>query len=261
MAKHRMKALSELLKHSFFHHQDIETGAPALYSYAPLGNKNPIFVFAIADILGLKKPESENDVKNIANYYIDYCINFPSIIKHIKFSIASYAVPDIQKIIHGFINQYSEKSVTYIEQAISDNFRKKQYLEKITVTELHLTMLYNFHWQIEYNHERISTLEISNKERENLVELLVSLHSWALKKEGERFNIPIICADPKRPFGNRVYYYWDLEDLNIPTIKADGEYDKETGRRLFSNNKKLEIDQIKYESSLVLQAISWYAIQ
>jgi len=116
-------------------------------------------------------------------------------------------------------------------------------------------MLKKILWNIDYNWNKLFNIEKIAANRSKLISKILELH--AHNTADKRLNVPVICAEPKRPYGDRTYYYWDLEDIGNIFIAA-GELSAKHKRKLFSESQILKIDKLQYELSLTLQAMVFY---
>ena len=261
-----MIELQKLFHASLFHHYDIEVGAPSLYDYSPFGGDETVFLYRVAEIVGRPKPASKQELKIIANLYIDYCLNLKRLISNADLALGTYKVPDIQKIIRKLADvdpKDTEQSLIELSNLIDGNFKDLELWEEFEVTQAHLNMLNALNWNIEYQGNRIFSLGFDEETaiREKMVSVLTEvLHDYFLNSEnqGSRFNVPVVAGEVKRPYGDSTYYYWDLQDQGILSTVPDGALDERNQRKLFSDQQTQHIDRLQYEPSLTLQAIALY---
>lgn len=257
--------LQKLFQASLFHHYDIEVGAPSLYDYSPFGGDEAVFLHRIAEVVGSPKPSSHKQLKEIANLYIDYCLQLKNIVSTVSLPPGTYNVPDIQKIIQKYAANPREmtQSTGDLDSLIQNSFNQAELWEGIEVTHQHLDMLKALHWNIEYQGRRIFSLDLGQEAsiREEMVRLLVKeLHNYFSdpQNKGMRFNVPVVAGEVKTPYGNRNYYYWDLLDKDVLEIAPNGLFDQRNKRYLFSELQTKQIDKLQYELSLALQAMALY---
>lgn len=71
---------------------------------------------------------------------------------------------------------------------------------------------------------------------------------------------PTLAGNGKRPYGDRRYYYWDLEDAGVAGLRALGEEDPDNKRRAFSPEQEDALDRALRELPLVMQALALYGV-
>lgn len=255
-----------LFKQALFFSYNIELGPPALLIKSPFGGSAPL-LYRIAEILGLNKPETKEALTESAKYYWDLLIDYPKIIQSIDLQPGKYSVPDITR----YINEAYDPAIsneTYgklFAIALENNFA--EYTIEFEVTEMHLTMIKNIKiWYMEYDSAYFlsprwdkNPPEYAASDAGLLTEKLLWIHSSALLPENKHvlLNWPTITPDPKRPYG-RNYYYWDLEDMHVSNINAEGEYDPDNERKAFSIQREKEIDALFIEATFAMQAMAMY---
>lgn len=245
-----------LFKNALFQFYPLETGSVALFHSFPFGGAEPL-LDRIAHLVDLKTPETKEEMDTIIEIYYNFYEDLPLIVASSTLNPGLYETIDIDKATKMIFDPFQEeeaKSEAAVEEmalaALKNSF--EDYKSPIEVTPTHLAMLRATLWQIEDQFDPIRT------EAENyLKESIPIIHKEAKKPEYKNlfFSYPIIAGEGKRPYGDLTYYYWDLEDLNVPGIKADGEM-SDQGRRSFSEESAKKIDSIQQELYLVLQVMA-----
>lgn len=256
----------QLFKHALFFNYNIELGPPALLIKSPFGGSASL-LYRIAEILGLPKPETKEALTASAKYYWDLLIDYPKIIQSINLQPGKYSVPDITRYINDAYNP-AISNETYgklFAITLANNFA--DYTIEFEVTEMHIAMIKHIGiWYMEYNYAYFlspkwdkSPPEYAASDAGLLTEKLLEIHSNAVLPENKHvlLNWPTITPDPNRPYG-RNYYYWDLEDMHVPNIHADGEYDQDNERIAFSLQREKEIDALFLEATFAMQAMALY---
>lgn len=256
--KKNLQEMEKLFRQAIFFYLNVEIGAPAIYWNAPFGGKEKNFLLNIANITGHASPDSLQDVKKIANIYIEFCTNFPMLIDKIRLKPGTYYVPDVQEIMEElFVYKNEDLAITTLSNYVDEGFRnapKKQ----VEITHHHFALLENIDWFLE--HQLITRWPIEEIDGNEFSDILLEIYEHSRKPEHQssRWDTPFVTGDPKRPYGDRTYYYWDIEDMNLLDIKANGEFYESANRNQFSEEQEEFIDTVHRELPLVLQAMAWF---
>ncbi len=244
-----------LFRAALFQFEPVESGGAALFRYAPLGTTRPL-LFRVAEVLGIEKPEDDEALRGAAEAYVRFLDDLPEIVRRIALAPGQYEVPSIgaafRRIAEGRDPSKADDMVE-VERlataAYESSFRDD--IEAVEVTETLLAMVRASCYRPEWDYQRFGWERVEAK----AAEVLLDIHrSWLEVPAGRTLSVPIQAVDGKRPYGDRTYYYWDLEDLGVPGIAADGEIIE--GRRGFSDERQQEIDALQAATPLVFQALA-----
>lgn len=263
----------KLFRESLFTWCPYESGAPALYPMSPFG-KMDILIDRVSEILGLPNPQTQEEIKNRARIYAKFLFDFPGIVRKAELKTGVYEVTDLHMGIDAVSEVPENPTPEQIEEAnriykqASDN-SFSDFKAEIEVTDALIKMVKNAVYEVQPTayHDQLGTYIFQAPWRHGADAFADAfsqdyMTNYAMMKAspaGSLFFSPSAMMNCKRPYGDRVYYYWDLEDMGVPGILAD-EKNLETGERdLFSKDNMSQVDELHQKTRLVLQAFAKYA--
>jgi hypothetical protein len=257
-----LAASLKLYRKTLFSFYGMESGTFMTMPWGPFGGVSPL-LSRIAELLEMKNPATESEMVVLAEIYLAWCADFRDITRNMRLSPGVYSVPDVVRGWNAVDEHEGDADQSYYIQsfhaALNNGFA--DYAQDFEVTQAHLAMLQSpqMIYRLEYDWQYFGNpLDFKSEMNNKAVQFLVDRHKKDTAKPDDFYEQLILCGDGKRPYGDRTYYYWDLEDAGI--FKADAEMDQQAQRRLFSDESQARIDKLQSELYRVLQALALYGV-
>ena len=224
-----------------------EVGAP----WVSFGGKEPSLLNKIADVLKRSRPETIEEAAAFAEIYLEFYKQFRHLVESTALAPGTYSVVNVDLACNTILQEGPK------EQAF-DNYLKidagilsdRRFKVPVTVLPVHLRMLKALYWRWP---QTIPT-------KEALLIKHADCAALSPDSDWECFPAwPLIGAEDKRPYGDRTYYFWDLEDLGILEIAPEGSVHSNSGRKLFTEVQEAQIQKWHDRLVLVLQVILQHA--
>ncbi len=257
--------LIKLFRSSLFYFHPVESGGGGLYPMSPLGGHG-LILDRVADVLGRPRTDAPQELEALARIYVEYLLTLPQIIKQVELPTGKYEVVDLgyafQEITKGLdINDPASNEIANQRAvpAFKSSFADYKQSFEVTPTLLAMAKLGSFQIEMQYQVLRIYSKEDEEKMLVEYPKWFVEMHPQMKQFPPDQlFESPICVVDGKRPYGERTFYYWDLEDAKVPGIAADDVIREKFDRKHFSAAAQKRIDALQKQTPLVFQAMAQY---
>ena len=261
-----------LFRHALYAFYPVEGGAFQLFPYAPFGSRKPL-LDRVAELLNLPAPRDEVELRRLAAVYLRFCAAFPDLVRQVRLQPGVWLVPEVDAAMRELDDAITSAAgeedpdplirpyLDAFNKALDDSFEQYREEETIDVTDLGMAQTPALAVDIAQEffvlvpgvelHECGETL-ISAELLERVLDA-----DRAIREDPELYiEYPVPAGNGKRPYGDRNYYYWDLEDAGVPGAKAGGEWDPDNGRRAFSPEQEEDLNRRQARQYRVMQALS-----
>jgi hypothetical protein len=266
MARPVNPMLLPLARAALFGLSPVESGGAELYPFAPFGGAAPLLtrVVELARLGPVPRPGRPLEprlAERAASVYLDFLEALPGLLRTARLEPGEYEIPSVAR----GLADISERSATLglegpddtaaelaFAAAIADGFAAHR--ETLTVTETLLALARQAEFRVQWNFEPWGPFPDPKSRKAALAELIEAQRAAEDTPPGTPFVWPVQSVDGKRPYGLRTYYYWDLEDLGVPGIVADGP--PEHGRPSFTAATQKEINALHLRTPQVCQVLA-----
>lgn len=265
MARPVNPMLLPLARAALFGLSPVESGGAELYPFAPFGGEAPLLtrVVELARLGPAPRPGRPLDARvaeRAASVYLDFLEALPTLVRTARLEPGDYEIPSVARGLaeiaeaQGFVSPDGPEDAATeaaFAAAIADGFAAHR--ETIGVTDTLLAMARLGEFRVQWNFAPWGPFPDAKSRKAALAELLEAQRAAEDAPPGTPFVWPVQSVDGKRPYGLRTYYYWDLEDLRVPGIVADGP--PEHGRASFTGARQKEINALHIQTPQVCQVI------
>ena len=253
-----------LMRATLFGLSPVENGGAELYPFSPFGGEQPLLarVVALAKLsptTTVRRPLAPKLAERAASVYLDLLEALPRFLKQAQLAPGRYEIPSVARGLAELTEGRdledavaSAVTETAFAAAIADGFA--HYRETVEVTETLLAMVRVSDFRLQWNFEPWSPFADAKSRKAAIDELVEFERAAEAAPPGTPFVAPVQSVDGKRPYGPRTYYYWDLEDLGVPGIVAEGP--PEHGRAAFTGAQQKAINALQVRTPQVCQVIA-----
>lgn len=262
-----------LFREALYSAYPVEIGTFQMFPCAPFGSRKPL-LSRIAEIINSPEPRTNAERRRIAAIYLHFWKHFPGMLQTVRLTPGTYILPAVDRAWQRTVEE------TRAADKDGDTGRaamlRKQFManidesfvdcqEPFEVTPLHLALATTPLLRVDV-HLNYATLlrylqaDPFGVDDKQLLDLILQLDDESRKNSDDLVQYPTLAGNGKRPYGDRRYYYWDLEDAGVAGLRALGEEDPDNKRRAFSPEQEDALDRALRELPLVMQALALYGV-
>lgn len=256
--------LLALLRASLFGLSPVENGGAELYPFSPFGGAQPLLA-RVAELTGLAGPRRRPGpleagvAARAASVYLDFLEALPGLLATADLTPGEYTGPSVARGLRELSEgrdlddpETAAATEAAFAGAIADGFRAFPETLQVDATLLALARASVF--RLQWNFEPWGPFHDAAARKAAAAELVAFERDAEAAPPGTPFVCPVQAVDGKRPYGPRTYYYWDLEDLRVPGVVAEGP--PEHGRAAFTGPQQAALNALHRQTPLVFQALA-----